>query len=87
MELKFMDNVKSDNYYLNKINKDLRFICLHMAGVSIKELQNNEILLDSMLFRLIQVSENSKKLSIEFKNDNSNIPWNDIYGLRNRIST
>ena len=38
-----------------------------------------------MLFRMIQLSENAKKLSESYKMNNSNIPWNAIYGLRNRI--
>ncbi len=56
-----MDNVKNDNYYLKKINEDLEFIVLHMRNVDIEELHDNEILLDSMLFRMIQLSENAKK--------------------------
>ncbi len=80
-----MDNVKNDFYYIQKIQKDLRFIVLHMQDVDMEELGNNEVLLDSMLFRMIQVSENAKKLSDEYKEEKSNIPWNALSGLRNRI--
>ena len=80
-----MDNIKNDNFYILKIINDLEFIVLHMQGVDIKELEDNEILLDSMLFRMIQVSENSKKLTDEYKQARVNIPWNALYGLRNRI--
>ena len=38
-----------------------------------------------MLFRMIQISENSRKLSDEYKDENSSIPWMALYGLRNRI--
>ena len=38
-----------------------------------------------MLFRLIQISENSKRLSDQFKNEYLQIPWMAVYGLRNRI--
>ena len=38
-----------------------------------------------MLFRLIQISENSKRLSERFKKEYSEIPWMAVYGLRNRI--
>ena len=54
-----MDNVKNDNYYLQKIKQDLAFITVHMKNVDIEELNTNEILLDSMLFRMIQISENA----------------------------
>lgn len=80
-----MDNIKNDFYYIQKIQKDLRFIVLHMQDVDMEELGNNEVLLDSMLFRMIQVSENAKKLSDEYKEEKSNIPWNALSGLRNRI--
>lgn len=80
-----MDNLKNDTYYIQKIIQDLNFIVLHMKDVDIEELNENEVLLDSMLFRMIQLSENAKKLSDEYKMKNSNVPWNAIYGLRNRI--
>ena len=38
-----------------------------------------------MLFRMIQLSENAKKLTDQYKQTHSNIPWNAMYGLRNRI--
>lgn len=80
-----MDNVKTDSYYSQKIKKDLAFIVDHMRNITIQELNVNEVLLDSMLFRMIQLSENAKKLSDEYKLMYSNIPWSAIYGLRNRI--
>lgn len=80
-----MQNEKTDAYYEEKIILDLRFIASHMKGVTIQELNENEILLDSMLFRMIQISENAKKLSDEYRFEKDNIPWNAMYGLRNRI--
>lgn len=38
-----------------------------------------------MLFRMIQLSENAKKLSEKYRQEHNNVPWNSIYGLRNRI--
>lgn len=48
-----MDNVKTDSYYIEKIRKDLEFIVDHMQNVDIEELNANEVLLDSMMFRII----------------------------------
>ena len=50
-----MDNIKNDKYYVVRIRDDLKFITHHMEGVSIEELTENEILQDSMMFRLIQI--------------------------------
>ncbi len=85
MELKYMDNIKNDNYYIQKIKHDLEFNVAHMSDVDIEELHKNEILLDSMLFRMIQISENAKKLTELYKQSKGNVPWNALYGLRNRI--
>lgn len=80
-----MDNIKNDSYYVQKILKDLNFIVAQMKDVSIDDLNANEVLLDSMLFRMIQISENSKKLSDEYKQQHASVPWNAVYGFRNRI--
>ncbi len=80
-----MDNTKNDHYYITKIQEDLVFIVEHMTNVDLEELASYELLQDSMLFRLIQISENTKQLSDEFKDQHSIIPWTAIYGLRNRI--
>ena len=31
------------------------------------------------------ISENAKKLSVEYKSEKSNLPWYELSGLRNRI--
>ena len=33
-----MDNIKTDNYYIQKIQQDLEFIVKHMKNVDIEEL-------------------------------------------------
>ena len=55
-----MDNIKNDSYYIQKIQQDLEFIVKHMKNVDIEELNENEILLDYMLFRMIKISDNSR---------------------------
>ena len=80
-----MDNIKNDDYYVSKILKDLRFIAKHMNGVGFEQLEKDELLLNAMLFSLIQIQENTKKLTDEYKEKHKNIPWVDIAGLRNRI--
>ena len=80
-----MDNKKNDFYYIRKIQDDLTFITKHMKDIELEELAHNELLQDSMMFRLIQISENSKKLSDDFKKKHGTVPWMAVYGLRNRI--
>lgn len=80
-----MNNLKNDEYYIGKILTDLHFIVEHMEGVTIQTLGENEVLLDSMSFRLIQIQENAKKLTNDYKEKHNTIAWTDIAGLRNRI--
>ena len=70
---------------MQKIRHDLEFIVVHMRDVDIEELHKNEVLLDSMLFRMIQISENAKKLTDDYKSSRGYIPWNAMSGMRNRI--
>lgn len=76
---------KNDDYYLERIIKDLSFVIDHTKGKSKEEIEVQELLLDSILFRIIQISENNDKLSDEFKMSNKNVPWLAIKGMRNRI--
>lgn len=80
-----MDNKKDNKYYVKKIVTDLAFIIKHTSALTLTELDQNEILLDSVMFRLIQISENSDKLTDDFKAYHSSIPWRAVKGLRNRI--
>ena len=80
-----MDNIKDNRYYLNKIITDLAFIIEHTKELSPEKLEKDKLLVDSVMFRLIQISENSDKLTEDFKGYHNSIPWRAIKGMRNRI--
>ena len=80
-----MDNKKDNSYYLKRIIKDLAFVVEHTKEINQEQLEKNEILIDSVMFRLIQIAENSDKLSAEFKGFYNDIPWRAMKGMRNKI--
>lgn len=80
-----MDNIKNDRYYLDKILEDLAFMIKHTEGITQNEMEENPLLLDSIMFRLVQVSENSDRLTTEFRQEYKKVPWKAIKGMRNRI--
>lgn len=80
-----MDNVKDDRYYLEKIVSDLKFVIDHTRGLTQEEMGENDLLIDSIMFRIVQVAENSAKLSEAFRLSHPEIPWTAIRGMRNRI--
>ena len=46
---------------------------------------SNPMLVESCVFNLIQIGETANKLETVFVDENPNIPWHALYGLRNRI--
>lgn len=80
-----MDNIKNDSYYLQKIITNLEFMIKHTTGKTQVEIQTDDLLIDSIMFRLIQIAENSEKLTFTFKAEHKELPWKEIKGMRNRI--
>ena len=69
-----MDNKKDNKYYIKKIVTDLAFIIKHTDGLTLEELEANDILLDYVTFQLIQISENSDKLTDNFQSISQQYP-------------
>ena len=80
-----MDNKKGDRYYLEKIISDLEFMIDHTKGKTKEEIESDELLIDSIMFRIIQISENNNRLSDQFKEAHKDVPWLAVKGMRNRI--
>lgn len=80
-----MDNIKNDNYYFEKSLNDIETIIRYAGGKTYDEFMSDEQTIDSTMFRLIQLVENIKNISTEFKEAHLEIPWGDIIGFRNGI--
>ena len=80
-----MDNLKDDSYYIQRVINDINFLIRHTKDITKDKFAKEELLLDSIMFRFIQISEHIKKLTPTFKARHDKIPWKDITGLRNRI--
>ena len=80
-----MDNTKNNQYYVYKILTDLKFVIDHTQGKTQQQIEGDDLLVDSIMFRVIQIAENSMKLDEEFQKKNSHIPWRAIRGMRNMI--
>lgn len=64
--------------HTNRINYKIK-------GISLKQLNENEDLQQILAFNILQIGELSNGLTDEFKNKYKNIPWKNIYGMRNII--
>ena len=56
MGLRFMDNDKNDAYYLERIKTDLEFVICHTEGKTREEIENNDLLIDSIMFRIMPMA-------------------------------
>lgn len=64
--------IDSIEEYLNKVNK--------------RELFGNQLLQDAVVRRLEIIGEAAKNIPLRIKNQNKQIPWKKIIGLRNIIT-
>lgn len=80
-----MDNKKNDVYYFSKCVEDIDAIISHLGKASYEEFLGDGKTIDSVMFRFIQLAENVKSISTEFKDEYPNIGWADIVGFRNKI--
>lgn len=80
-----MESNKDDKYYIGKMKNHFERILDTVNNVSYDDYLNDLDKQDITMFNLIQISENAKMISSEYKDKNLDIPWTDIYGLRNRI--
>jgi uncharacterized protein with HEPN domain len=76
-----------DKKVLMNIDKHIKIIFQYMTGIStLDKFSENSLVQDAVVFNLLQIGELAKsKLSDSFKKTHSDIPWNDVYGFRNRL--
>ena len=70
------------------VGKMLRYaskVCEYCRDVSYDAFQANDMLIEACVFNLSQIGELTAKLNDTFKKQYPQVPWAQIYGLRNRI--
>lgn len=80
-----MDNRKNNKYYAQKAIEQIDAIDKYISNKNYDEFVSDEELIDAVMFRLIQMVENIKNISSDFKVRHPEIPWGDIAGFRNGI--
>ena len=61
-----MDNTKDDEYYFKIIISDLDFIIAHTSGKTKAEIESNELLIDSIMFRMPDKNKTNRGLTANF---------------------
>lgn len=64
--------------YIEKVQK-------YSDGMTYDKFVENELVAEACVFNLGQLGELANKADIDFRRQHPEIPWSQIYGLRNRI--
>ena len=54
-------------------------------SVDYENFSNNDMLIDACVFNLSQIGEQVNKIDEDFEMVHPEVPWRQVYGLRNRI--
>lgn len=74
-----------DKQILVKMIKYIEHIDTYTQGVTYEEFNKNNMLIDACVFNLSQIGELVKNLDSKITDQYKNVPWRQMYGLRNRI--
>lgn len=79
---------ENDKQILDKIYKHIQSVLKYCENChSLNDFQLNKMMVEACVFNLMQIGELAKSsLSDECKKEIKNIPWQQIYGMRNRIA-
>lgn len=80
-----MDNKKNDSYYFSKVLSDIATIKKYLNNETYDQFLNDGKTIDAIMFRMIQIVENIKNVSKDFKDNHQEISWHKIVGFRNGI--
>ncbi len=72
----------TDKIYISHIFEAIRLIKEFVAGKTLKEFQNEPMRHSAVVRQLEVIGEAAKRLSVEMKEDSSNLPWRKITGMR-----
>ncbi|MBO5542212.1 MAG: DUF86 domain-containing protein [Acholeplasmatales bacterium] len=76
---------KNNQFYLIKTINEIDTILEYSKDVKIETLIEKPVILDGIVFRMIQMSEHMNNITQEFKLAHPNIDWISIKGFRNRL--
>ena len=70
------------------VDKMLRYankVCKYCKGISYEDFRANDMLIEACVFNLGQIGELTTRVGENFKKENPQVAWTQIYGLRNHI--
>jgi uncharacterized protein with HEPN domain len=76
---------KLDSVYLFHIRDSINKIIEYTSNTDIESFKSNPMMQDAVIRQIEIIGEASSKLSKSFRDNNSQIPWKNIVGMRNKL--
>lgn len=76
---------KDDEVYLRHILDAIMKIEEYTEDIEYEDFVEQLLVQDGVIRQLEIMGEATKRLSIDFRNEHSNIPWRDIAGMRDKL--
>lgn len=77
--------VNKDKFFLDHIFDEIDFINAYFSNLEFEELKNDPVLQKALLKSLENIGEAVKNISEDYKNNNPEIEWRKIAGLRDKL--
>ena len=78
--------IRTGRLYIEDIQTSMRRIAEYIEGYNFIRFKTDHKTVDAVIRNFEIIGEASKKLSDEIKIKNPEIPWNEMYYLRNRVA-
>jgi uncharacterized protein with HEPN domain len=76
---------RDDSVYLKHMRDAIRKIGKYTEKISESAFHKNTIIQDAVIRQIEIIGEASKRLSEQLRNKNTNVPWQDIAGMRDKL--
>lgn len=77
--------MKDDTVYIDHINESLRRISKYVFNHDKESFLQSQITQDAVIRQLEIIGEATKQISKEFRSKHTEIPWEDMAGMRDKL--
>lgn len=78
--------MRQDSASLLDMYQARRQVLAFTQGITLKELQDDDMRLSAVLYEIIVIGEATARLSPDFRADHPEVPWKKMSGMRNVLA-